>query len=287
MGSYDVEMRWADMDAQGHINNVAFVDYLQEARTQFLLSGPLSYLLSDGVVVVWHQVEYCRELNYSTDPIQIEVGITKIGGSLFELGYLVTENGHLIAKAASRLCPFDFEKQQPARLAPTERAWFESQKIAFPGLSETKFIKNLTEGHQFKFKTRWSDLDSYGHVNNTNFYEYIQEARIAMTTELVPQMARAGTKDLVSNYLWLIKRQDVKYLRQIEFSQTPYTVTTGIRNLGNTSITLAAQITSGTTSDAYAVSNTVLVCVDKQTNKPCPLPPQIRAELAKHVVAAS
>ena len=32
-------MRWGDMDAQGHVNNAAYLDYLQEARVAFLLSG--------------------------------------------------------------------------------------------------------------------------------------------------------------------------------------------------------------------------------------------------------
>ena len=29
-------MRWADMDLLGHINNVVYVDYLQEARVDML-----------------------------------------------------------------------------------------------------------------------------------------------------------------------------------------------------------------------------------------------------------
>ena len=29
-------MRWADMDLLGHVNNVVYVDYLQEARVDML-----------------------------------------------------------------------------------------------------------------------------------------------------------------------------------------------------------------------------------------------------------
>ena len=35
-----MRMRWGDMDAQGHVNNAAYLDYLQEARVHFLLTGP-------------------------------------------------------------------------------------------------------------------------------------------------------------------------------------------------------------------------------------------------------
>ncbi len=37
---YRCPLRWGDMDAQGHLNNAAFVDYLQEARVDYLLGGP-------------------------------------------------------------------------------------------------------------------------------------------------------------------------------------------------------------------------------------------------------
>ena len=52
------------MDAQGHVNNAAYVDYLQEARVDFLLSGSpvLHEMLDTGVVVASHQVEYLRPI---------------------------------------------------------------------------------------------------------------------------------------------------------------------------------------------------------------------------------
>jgi acyl-CoA thioester hydrolase len=45
-------MRWADLDQLGHVNNVVYVDYLQEARVDMLRAhgrGPRA--LADGLVV--------------------------------------------------------------------------------------------------------------------------------------------------------------------------------------------------------------------------------------------
>ncbi|MFE4477710.1 acyl-CoA thioesterase, partial [Kitasatospora sp. NPDC056789] len=33
---YRCPLRWADMDAYGHVNNVVFLRYLEEARIDFL-----------------------------------------------------------------------------------------------------------------------------------------------------------------------------------------------------------------------------------------------------------
>ncbi len=55
------------MDAQAHLNNAAFLDYLQEARVHFLLTGPpvMGQLLDTGVLVVQHQIEYLEPVVYS------------------------------------------------------------------------------------------------------------------------------------------------------------------------------------------------------------------------------
>jgi acyl-CoA thioester hydrolase len=68
-------MRWGDMDAQGHVNNAAYVDYLQEARVGFLFSGPpvLHQLLESGTLVVSHQLEYLRPIMFSERPLTINL----------------------------------------------------------------------------------------------------------------------------------------------------------------------------------------------------------------------
>jgi acyl-CoA thioester hydrolase len=65
------------MDAQGHVNNAAYLDYLQEARVHFLLSGPpaMQELLDSGVLVVSHQVEYLKPVTFSDRPLTIELWV--------------------------------------------------------------------------------------------------------------------------------------------------------------------------------------------------------------------
>ena len=53
-------MRWADLDLLGHVNNVVYVDYLQEARVDMLrVHAPPATSRrrpGRGVVVVRHEV---------------------------------------------------------------------------------------------------------------------------------------------------------------------------------------------------------------------------------------
>ena len=65
-------MRWADLDQLGHVNNVVYVDYLQEARVDMLRAhgrGPRA--LADGLVVVRHEVTYLKPLIFDFRPVSV------------------------------------------------------------------------------------------------------------------------------------------------------------------------------------------------------------------------
>ena len=56
-----VPMRWSDMDAFGHVNNVVYLRYLQEARVDMLFVHAPRHgaeELAAGVVVARHEVAY-------------------------------------------------------------------------------------------------------------------------------------------------------------------------------------------------------------------------------------
>ena len=65
------------------------------------------------VVVVVHRA----------DPIPIDVWVTRIRAASFELAYEVHDDGHVYARAASTLVPFDLGEQRPRRLSASEREW--------------------------------------------------------------------------------------------------------------------------------------------------------------------
>lgn len=274
----EVPLRWGDMDAQGHVNNAGISDYLQEARVDFLLTGENAYLLEGGVVVTQHCVSYRRPVVFSSDPVEIEVAPTRVGAARFSVGYHLRHRGEICASALTTLCPFDFDAGAPRRLSPAEKAWFNDRLwdgVELPALSAAKL---QGRGHSTPIRVRWSDVDSYGHVNNVRFFDYVQEARIKMTTDLDPAMARSGMDD--STDIWLVARQDIDYLAQMEHRMAPYQVLTGVATIGTTSLTLAAEIVDPLADDAVlARGRTVLVRADSH-GRPTPLSDHTRELLA-------
>ncbi len=126
---YHCPLRWADMDSLGHVNNVTYVDYLQEARVDmFAVHAPASggEELAEGVVVVRHEVEFVAPLVFRFEPVRIETWITEIKAASFTMAYEILDQRpdgtrKVYTRATSVLTPFVFAQERPRRLRPEER----------------------------------------------------------------------------------------------------------------------------------------------------------------------
>jgi acyl-CoA thioester hydrolase len=245
-------MRWGDMDAQGHVNNAAYVDYLQEARVGFLLSGPavLHQLLDSGILVVSHQLEHLKPIIFGERPLIINLWVDAIGGSRFTIGYELHDGDNLAARARTGVAPFDLARNALRRLTAEERELLAGALAPSEPLRPLARVGVLRNAHRYPLTVRWSDLDSYGHVNNVKYYDYIQEARIHLISSTVGWEAEA---------VWMVVRQDVDYLRPIDFRTEPYEVGTAVVALGNRSFTLAAEIRDPAPRTVFATARTVVV----------------------------
>jgi acyl-CoA thioester hydrolase len=263
-------MRWGDMDAQGHINNAAYLDYLQEARVAFLLSGSpvLHRLLDSGILVVNHQLEYLKPVAFSDRPLTTNLWVDAIGGSRFSIGYEVFDGPDLAARARTGVVPFDLASNTLRRLTAEERELLGRALNPSDPLRVLPKVPVPADHHRYPLTIRWSDVDSYGHVNNVKYYDYIQEARISLVNDTVGWAPEA---------VWMVVRQDLEYLKPIDFRIEPYEVGTAVSAIGNRSFTLSAEITDPISSTIYATARTIVVGVS-------PLTANQRSALNKWVV---
>ncbi|MVA77676.1 hypothetical protein GC722_16875 [Auraticoccus sp. F435] len=274
-------LRWGDMDAQAHLNNGVYVDYLQEARVDFLTRSEVGEMLGGagpagpagrGVLVVGHQVEYLRPLAWSAEPLQVRLDVHEVGGARFSIGYLVGDPDEPAVRARTVLAPFDLRAGRVLRLTPEQRAFFAARCVPAEPLRALPRVRFADEeGMAVPLRVRWSDLDSYGHVNNVRFYDYVQEGRLRLLSGLGEQAAVRGRT-------WLVVRQDVDYRAQLGYRTEPYEVRTAVAELGRSSMTLAARVQDPLDGTVFAESRTVAVCADAQ-GRPVPVPDSLRAAL--------
>ncbi|MBX5447346.1 MAG: acyl-CoA thioesterase [Acidothermus cellulolyticus] len=131
--TFRCQIRWDDMDAFGHVNNVPFVAYMQEARTGMLFAGDAQEYAPDlikGVVVARHEIDYRRPLTWRPEPIEIDVWTAQVRASSFTLRYemrdqLAKPEPVVLAEALTVLVPYDLSSGRPRRVTPAERAFLE------------------------------------------------------------------------------------------------------------------------------------------------------------------
>ncbi|OYN87818.1 acyl-CoA thioesterase [Parenemella sanctibonifatiensis] len=277
----EVLTRWDDQDAQGHVNNASFGDYLQEARVALMHGSPIGDLLGSGVVVVSQQLEYLAPVLYDGTPIVADVVVGKVGASRFDFGYLLTHGGQPVLRATTTLCPVD-GNGHPKRLTGAQAEWLRSEQGPMPQLRELPMQARTQadRSHHYAGTVRWSDLDRYDHVNNVSYLTYFQEARIAATIAVDPTGLRMGM-----DHLWLVARHDVAYLKPLAWQAGLLDIRTSIIKVGRTSLTLVSELFADRdATEPHARSITVLVMADL-SGTPAEIGAEMREKVAGWVLA--
>jgi acyl-CoA thioester hydrolase len=285
------------MDLLGHVNNVTYADYLQEARVDmFAQHAPFrgGEELAEGVVVVRHEVEFVAPLVYRREPVTVESWVTGVRAGAFTLDYEVfdeTDEGRRVyLRATSLLAPYVFAEERPRRITPVEREVLE--RFLEPGHERPRLPRTVAppRSHAMDLKVRFSDVDVYGHVNNVKYFEYFQEARIQFVMDLLAEDGIEWREHVVA-------RVDVDYRRPIVLRQEPYVVRSWVSHVGTKSFTISGEVRDGTGDRAgdgvegvveggvdgggelLARSDVVMVTFDRESQRAAPMLDGQRARL--------
>jgi acyl-CoA thioester hydrolase len=112
-----VYRRFSDLDPLGHVNNVAYHDYLQEARMGMIESVSEVVNADYALVVVSQEVRHRRPMLHSHKPVLIETSISDLGRSSYTIEYrILDDDGELAAEGTTTLAATDPQTGRPIRL---------------------------------------------------------------------------------------------------------------------------------------------------------------------------
>ncbi|AOP53489.1 MAG: acyl-CoA thioesterase [Brevibacterium aurantiacum] len=149
-----LELRWGDMDAYGHVNNVTQLRLLEEARVRALgspthstdapttpgqsgiaetVSGiTIPSIFAEAsetteLLVASHAIEYRRPIPYRAGPIAIDLVISEVKPASVTIGYSIAEpDGSVGYTLAETVIVFvDRTTSRPRRLTQEETAAME------------------------------------------------------------------------------------------------------------------------------------------------------------------
>jgi len=123
--TYDCRVRWSDVDAYGHVNNVKYFEYYQEARIAFLqrLGGDWSPgASSERFVVARLTVDYRRPMLFRAEPFPIDSWVSRIGRSSYDVKAQIRDGEQVLSWATAVLVGYDLATARARPLSDAERS---------------------------------------------------------------------------------------------------------------------------------------------------------------------
>lgn len=119
-----IHVRWDDLDAFGHVNNAAYLTFVQEARADFTWYSRARQgerpILAD-MVVARAEVDFIEPIYEGGIEVDIAISVTRLGTSSFELLYVVSRDDTTFAKVKTVQVAVSMETKKSRPLNDEER----------------------------------------------------------------------------------------------------------------------------------------------------------------------
>jgi acyl-CoA thioester hydrolase len=122
---HPIEVRYGDLDPQGHLNNAKFVTFFEQARIQYIRHLGLyregQSFMEIGVILADVHVAYRKPVEWGT-PVKVGVRITKIGtkSMTVEQNVVHAETGEVYAEGEEVMVAFDYYQ---GKSIPVPQEW--------------------------------------------------------------------------------------------------------------------------------------------------------------------
>ena len=116
----DLQTRWRDLDAMGHINHAAYLTFMENARLEFYESLGFSSRdggQTDGIILASMTIQYHEQVMHPAD-LDIGQQIVRVGNKSFDMstGIFLKNNDSPVLSAVFTLVAFNYKTNQSIRV---------------------------------------------------------------------------------------------------------------------------------------------------------------------------
>lgn len=115
--SYKFQIESSDIDAQGHVNNVAYVRWIQDvAVAHWLAAADLEIRERFTWVVLRHEIDY-KKASFEGEEVEVKTWVDEPDRITWTRFTEVVRGDELIVKARSVWCLIGRERDRPTRIS--------------------------------------------------------------------------------------------------------------------------------------------------------------------------
>ena len=131
-----IEVRYGDLDPQGHVNNAKYLSYMEQGRVFYLKQLKLwegGSFMDMGVILADIHITFKKAIQFG-DPVRVGVRISRLGNKSMDSEYCLEDarDASLFATGTSVLVAYDYHNR---RSVPIPEEWRKAIR-QFEGMTE-------------------------------------------------------------------------------------------------------------------------------------------------------
>jgi acyl-CoA thioester hydrolase len=125
---HPIEVRYGDLDPQGHLNNAKYLNFFEQTRVYYLIKLGLfdvdQSFMEVGIILAEARVTFLQPVHFGT-PLQVGARTTRLGNKSFDMTYSLqeAESGKEFATGMAVMVTYDYRKRQTI---PIPQNWREA-----------------------------------------------------------------------------------------------------------------------------------------------------------------
>jgi acyl-CoA thioester hydrolase len=279
-------IRHYECDAFGHLNNVSYLRYMQEAAYDASAAvgyGMVSYAQSGHRWFVREtNIEYLTPVYYG-DSVTVRTWVMDFHRVRSKRAYEIYFSGtdRLAARGWSDWVYLETETNRPTSI-PSEmiKAFIPewSPEMVHPRQRYPTAPTRPKQVFSMRRQVEWRDLDPANHVNNATYLVYIQECGIQLGKAFGWPYERSDNAGI----LFVPRRHHIEY-RISALLGEELEITTWLSNVRRSMLTRHFFIHRASDQELLAQDQTLYVAIDKKSLQPVRIPPALIADFAENI----
>ena len=125
-----IQIRFADIDSMGHVNNAVYLSYFEFTRVYYFneILGKNWDWESKGIILAHTELSFIKPIELN-DEAFIEMEIGNIGTKSFTFHYTIRVDGEPSTKGSSTLVAFNTKLQESIAIPSEMKASFKDLKV--------------------------------------------------------------------------------------------------------------------------------------------------------------
>lgn len=281
-----IRVRHYECDAYGHVNNVNYLRYMQEAAFDAAAAVGYDMRHFEANQHVWlvreTDIEYMRPLRYG-DSVVVKTWVEDFRRTRSRRAYEITDaqSGETVARASTDWVYVDAATGHPTTVPPEMVAAFGLSPESKPA-PRSKFPSAPPPPpgvFKIRRQVQWRELDTMGHVNNAVYMDYVTDCGMQVISAhgwTLEQMRERG-------FGILVKRHQIEY-KQSALLNEELEISTWVSGMRNASGTRHYTIHRVRDGALLTRVHSLCVWIDLATGAPMRIPPDFIAAFQPNIV---